>query len=572
MLTTVGGVARTRLFSGGDKECEVQIMALVAGKRAERSEVVFIQSSPSEDAQGSRVLTVDADDYLAFFDDAQLIEGLKNVRLKFRRIQITGADRLQVRVGSPYCLNAKNAVLSNGKETIKTRWLYMEFRRDNVYGVALVEDPNPHTFEFVNEDFESGQWFYPENKWREWDTEGGKVVVKADDIMVIPDVKIILSRARIYYDNVQLPLPMSAHVIPLSGAGTSGSAIPQVLGFTYPGGLFVDYPWYFATTERYTGALRVRHGSQSGSYTTRRGWYADLDVEYLKQGSMGGHLVVDGIGQGDWGARWSHNATYSPSTRGSYSVAWPQHRYLSAYGNVTTTGSRATRMINGSWFSGAGMPQDWYVDTSWRFKAKRLGGFGLGYGFTMGLKQDGWADELYGRAAISTSLQARRPWKVIGNFTLAPRASGGLEQRTNGSTEWNTLVGLEGVLRFSRLGSIRLAYDTQTRNGGSLQNGTRHYLRGGVSYYGGGSHPFSVTMSGSRDLDNMRTTAYGWANWEFTPQWSLRLTGLMNRSTTYSYEDFTYGIGRRIGQAEASVAYSTQRKRWEFEFSRAGLF
>lgn len=568
---TTGGIARTRFYSGGEKECEAQIMALCNGKRAERSEVVFIQANPLDEQSGSRTLKVDADDYLAFFDDGQLVEGIGNARLKFRRIEITEAERLQVRISPPYCLNAKNATLSNGRQTVKTRWLYMEFRPDGVYGVALVEDPNPHTFEFVDEEFTEGQWFYPENKWRAWDTSESRVVIKADDVLLIPDQRLILNRARIYYDNVRLPLPLSAHVIPLSGGGALGSPIPQVVGVTYPGGLFVDYPWYLKTSEAYTAALRIRHGSPIGNYTSRKGWYGDFEVDYLKQEEGGGLFVVDGLGQKDWGARWSHNQRYSGERYGSYSINWPQHRYLSAYGNITTSGTKSSHMLNASWLSGAGMPQDWYVDSSWRFRGTRIAGFGFGYGVTLGIKQDGWNDEFYGRAAVTGSLALRKPWKVIGNFTLAPRASASFEQRTNGATESSALVGIEGSMRFSRMGSLRIAYDTQMRDGAQYLNGTRHYLRANLSYFSGGERGFSVLVSGTRDLDLRRSTFYGYANWEFVPKWSLQFTGIANSGPSFSYEDYNFGIGRRIGQAEARVLYSTQRNRVEFEFTRASI-
>jgi hypothetical protein len=568
-LTTLAGVARTRFFSGGSGEAEVHLMALAGGKQAERQEIIFIQASPTDTSEGSRCLRVDADDYLAFFDDGQMVEALGNARFSFRRISIT-AERLQVRIMPPYNLNAKNATVSNGKQTIKTRWLYMEFRPAGASGVALVEDPNPHTVEFINEDFGEGTWFYPEDKWREWETSEAKVVVKASDILVVPDDKIILNRPRIYYEGVQLPFPMSAQVIPLSGGGTSESAVPQVLGLSYPGGIFVDYPWYFSTGERFTGAVRIRHGSPVGNYSTRKGWYADIEMEYLSRGKDGGRVVMDGLGQKDWGARWSHNATYGGASRGTYSVAWPQHRYVSAYGNVTTVRPNATNMVNASWFSGTGLPEDWYVDSSWRFKSVRLAGLGLGYGANVGVKQDAWGTgDAYGRAGCTASLAPVKPWKVVGSLTIAPRVSGAIEQRTNGETEWSSVMGVEANLRFSRMGSFRVAYDAQTRDGARYQNGTRHYLRAGLSYFTSGEKGLSIMISGTRDLDNARTSAYGWMNWAFASQWSLQLTGMLNRSAAYGYSDYTYGIARRIGQAEATVLYSTQRKRWEFGFSRA---
>ncbi len=568
-VTTLGGVARTRFFSGGQRESEVQIMAIAGGKKAERAEVIFIQTSPTDSVGGSRCLRVDADDYLAFFDEGMMVEALGNVRFSFRRITIT-AERLQVRVVPPYQLNAKNAVVSNGKQTMTTRWLYMEFRPAAVNGVALVEDPNPHTVEFLDEDFTEGTWFYPESKWREWPTDNARVVIKAGDILVIPDDRIILNRPRFYVDNTQLPLPMSSHQISLSGAGNGGSTIPQVVGVSYPGGVYVDYPWYFATGEKFNGALRLRHGSPIGNYSSRRGWYVDVDMDYQNGRESGGRMVVDGLGQSDWGARWSHNATYGSNTRGTYSVSWPQHRYLTAYGNVTTVRKGSTHMVNASWFSGAGMPEDWYLDSSWRFRAARVGGLSLGYGASLGLKQDAWSDEFYGRASLSASLTPARPWKVMGDLSLSPRVTGSLEQRTNGEFEWNSVLGVEANWRFGRMSNLRIGYDAQTREGGRYHNGTRHYLRAGVNCFSTGETGLSLMVSGSRDLDNDRTSAYGWLNWSLSSQWAVQITGMLSRAATYGYEDYTYGLARRIGQAEARVLWSTQRDRFEFEFSRAG--
>jgi len=45
--------------------------------------------------------------------------------------------------------------------------------------------------------------------------------------------------------------------------------------------------------------------------------------------------------------------------------------------------------------------------------------------------------------------------------------------------------------------------------------------------------------------------------------------GTISRTATYSFEDYSVGLGRRLGQSEARLVYSTSRDRVEFEFTRA---
>ncbi len=107
------------------------------------------------------------------------------------------------------------------------------------------------------------------------------------------------------------------------------------------------------------------------------------------------------------------------------------------------------------------------------------------------------------------------------------------------------------------------------RAGGPYLNGTRHNLRARLQYFNMSSHPFSLVANAVQDLDSNRFTAYGYASWEFQRKWTLSLVGTISRTATYSFEDYSVGLGRRLGQSEARLVYSTSRDRVEFEFTRA---
>ncbi len=570
LIQTTQGVARVRLFSGGESEKEARITAFVGVKRSERQAIVLIQREAGEDDIGSKIIRVKAEDYLAFFDRGAMVHAMGKARFEYRRLKIE-AESLQFCVFQPYCLRACNATVSNGKQEFFAKWLYLEFRGPQTNGVAMLTEPNYRKFEFVDEDFKEQQWFYPDDPWRMAEVGDSNLVVRARDIMLFPDEKLVFRSARIYYEDVHI-LTMSAHIIPLSGAGTAGGAFPQVVGFTYPGGVFVDYPWYFMTTEHHTGALRLRHGTPAGVYTGRTGWYVDAEFEYTNGSDSSGQIVVDGIGQKDVGARWSHNKAYGPDAYASYSLSWPQHRYLSGYANYTKVNSGNTQMLSGSWFSGAGIPRDWMLESTWRFNAKRFLGMSLGTGASIGVEEDSWVDGAFARAGVSANLKPAKPWKVIGNLTFSPRISGSALQRSNGEREFRSVIGADANLRFSRMGTLRVSYDIQNTDGARYMNGTRHYLRGSLTYFTSGSNPWSVMLSASQDLTNDRLTAYGYMNWEFIDKWCLMATGTLNRTTSYSYQDYSVGIGRRIGQAELRLVYSADTDRVEFEFTRAGSY
>jgi len=567
-VTTVAGSARVRFYSGGDAESEADIVAMVGNQRAEHPVTISITKEEGETVEGARVARVTAEGYLAFRDVGCVLVGYGKVQFEFRRLKVT-AEHLQFRLGAPYQLKADDAVVSNGKREIKARSLFIEFGATQTQGVAFITDPEPRTLMFVDEDFREGVWWAPDDRFRMWDLGESKVVVKCREALFFPGEKLMLRHARIYYDDVHV-LTLSAHVIPVSGALSSQGAFPQVVGFNYPGGLFVDYPWYFVTNERYTGAVRVRRGSPAGMYTGRRGWYADAEFEYQDSDSNGGMLAVEGLGQKDWGARWSHSDTYSQSSQGSYSVSWPEHRYLSAYGNVYTQQGRGSRMVAGSWFGGQGLSENWYLESAWRRPTADLVGFNLGYGMSLGVERDPILGPVYGRAGVNASLRPRKPWSLVGNLTLTPRAAGDIERRTSGQTEWRTVVGLDAALQFSRRGSLGLSYDVSDRQGGAYLNGTRRTLRARAQYFAAGSRPLSVMLMGVQDLDSGRLTSYGWFTYEFQPKWTLDIVSMLNRTPAYDYQDYTFGIGRRIGQAEFRLLYSTSRDRVEFELTRIG--
>lgn len=566
-VTTFNGVARVRFYSGGDSDTDAVITAIANGRRAERAEVISITREEGATDDGTRVARIKADDYLAFRESDALLVGYGNVEFEFRRLKIT-AEHLQFRVFPPYELKATNAVISNGEQQLVAKNLYVEFRTEGTCGAAFLAEPEARAMSFLDDDLTEGPWWAPEDKFRMWDLEESTVVIKCRRALLHPGDKLTLEHARIYYDGFHV-LTMSAQVIDLGGISGGATAFPQVVGFTYPGGLFVDYPYYFATGEHFTGAVRLRHGSPAGAFYGRQGWYADIEGGWESDEGDGGSVVIDGLGQRDWGARASHSEMFDQNTQGSFSIAWPQHRYVSAYSNVFKQMGRGSQMLTASWFGEGREDSSWYVDWSRRFAPERVGGFNLSYSLDLGIERDLWFDAPYGRVGLSSSIRPRKAWEIGGNFTISPRASGEVEQRTNGELEWATVFGADAALRFSRTGSFSLGYDVSQRAGGRYLNGTRHSLRARLYYYTIGDHPLSVVANAVRDLDSGRLTAYGYAAWEFQRKWTLSLVGTFSRAATYSFEDYTIGLGRRLGQSEARVVYSTSRDRVEFEFTRA---
>jgi hypothetical protein len=565
--TTFNGIARVRFYSGGDSDTDAVITAIANGRRAERAEVISITQEEGGTDEGSRVARIKAEDYLAFRESDALMVGYGKVEFEFRRFKIT-AEQLQFRIFPPYELKATNAIVTNGEQQLVAKNLYVEFREDGTHGVAFLVEPEARAMSFIDDDFTESQWWAPEDKFRMWDLEESTLVVKCRRALLHPGDKLTLEHARIYYDGFHV-LTMSAQVIDLGGIIGGASAFPQLIGFTYPGGLFIDYPYYFATGEHFTGALRVRHGSPAGAFYGRQGWYADIEGEWESDEGDGGSVLIDGLGQRDWGARVSHNHSFGESTQGSVSVAWPQHRYVSAYSNVFKQMGRGSQMVTASWFGGEGVDTNWYVDWSRRFAPETIGGFNLGYSLDLGLERDVWSNAPYGRAGLSASIRPRKAWNIVGNLTLSPRASGEVEQRTNGELEWASVLGVDASLRFSRTGSFSVGYDMSQRAGGRYLNGTRHNLRARLQYFNMSSHPFSLVANAVQDLDSNRFTAYGYASWEFQRKWTLSLVGTISRTATYSFEDYSVGLGRRLGQSEARLVYSTSRDRVEFEFTRA---
>ncbi|MBD3174207.1 MAG: hypothetical protein GF320_03435 [Armatimonadia bacterium] len=564
--TTFNGIARVQFYSGGDSDTDAVITAIAHGRRAERAQVISITREEGHTEEGARVARIRAEDYLAFREAGSVVVGYGGVEFEFRRLKIT-AEHLQFRVFPPYQLKAENAVVSNGEQQLEAKNLYVEFRANDTRGAAFLQEPEARAMSFVDDGFTEGNWWAPEDKFQMWDLDESTIVIKCRRVLLHPQDKLTLEHARIYYDGFHV-LTMSAQVIELGGAMSGGSAFPQILGFTYPGGLFVDYPYYFATGEHFTGAVRLRHGSPAGSFYGRTGWYADIEAEWESDDGDGGSLLVDGLGQRDWGARASHHQVLGSDTQTGVSVAWPQHRYVSAYGNAYKPMTSGSQMVTANWFGGGGLEESWSLDWTRRLSPADVGAFNLGYAFDLGLERDVWSGQPYGRAGVSGSLRPQKAWDLVGNLTLSPRASGEIEQRTNGELEWSTVVGVDAALRFSRTGSLSVGYDIGERAGGRFLNGTRHTLRARLHYFSTGSRPLSLVANAVHDIDSGRFTTYGYASWEFEPKWTLTLVGTMSRTARYTFEDYTFGVGRRLGQTEARLAYSTSRDRIEFEFSR----
>jgi len=583
-IGTRSGTARVRLTS--QQKGTATITAAVGGGGFQKMDVVFTDD-PTETFQGNTYVAVQSTGALLYSAGHRIIEatgkprenldqGLPGAHLSYRNIEVF-ADSLQVDCTGNVVRANGSITLRRGNRRLQCGRLYYPLTNGDGYAVSEVEEeidgrkikrlrpviirgndlrvePAPHGIAPKFFEFE--------------DLSEAPLIITARQILLFPGEKLQFKRPHFYQEGQRL------FSVPFYSLGLfSTQLFTDQLVTIGSQGLGVDIPLYYDMTPSSTGVFRIRHGERTGRsvYATRPGWSLDLLQSYNSVGGgerrFTGEFGFTGLSRSDWGFRWSHSQEFSPTTRGSLFLDFPQHRsvYLSTNLNrqmgalYMGLNLSANRSLSG--FNSSGLQGDVYVETT----PRKVGKTGLMYAV------GGTATAVRTRAlnytnnSLSQGIHARfysQPFRLDHSTSLTSYVTIGNLWSNQSNDGLTALASLSATRTFGSSANLQLTYDF-TRQPTFLTGGGSHRLS--ANFFADGGNRWNFYFFSSVMLDAPTASLFSDLSYSFAPRWRFSLSATLQRFASGLYRDFEFGIARSIGGRDLVLSYSTFTHRIFFD-------
>lgn len=584
--TTVGtraGTARIRLTS--QQKGTATVTAATGGGGFQKTDILFTDD-PTETYQGNAYVAVQATGSVLYSAGHRIIEasgrlredvdrGLPGAHLSFRNVEIF-ADSLQVDCTGNIVRAHGDITLRRGSRRLQCGRLYYPLMGGDGYAIAEVEEEaEGRKIKRLRPVAVKGNDLRTEPlamgiapKFLEFeDLTNAPLLITARQILLFPGEKLQFKRPKFYQEGQPL------FSVPFYSLGLySNQLFTDQLVSVGSQGLGVDVPLYYDMSPSSTGVLRIRHGEQVGRsiYATRPGWSLDLMQSYNSVGGsrrFTGEFGFTGLSRSDWGFRWSHSQEFSPSTRGSLFLDFPQHRnvYLSTNLNrqmgplFMGLNLSANRSLSG--FSASGIQGDLYLETM----PRKVGQTGFQYAIGGTASVSRTRALQYRNSTVSQGIHARffsSPFRLDRNTTLTSYMTVGNLWTNQSNSGQTVMASLSASRSFGGGASMQWTYD-YTRQPTFLTAGGSHRLS--ANLFAGGGSKWSFYLFSSMMLDAPSTSLFSDLRYEFAPRWRFSLSATLQRFASSMYRDYEIGIARSIGGRDLILSYSTFTHRLFFD-------
>lgn len=277
----------------------------------------------------------------------------------------------------------------------------------------------------------------PVDSWEAYDLSEVRVWVRARRAAIYPHDKIRFDHAKFQVDGVTV-LSQPYYFEYLGWSATSGPAISQVINYSTQDGWIVDLPYYFEVGDRHTNEFRLTRGVSTGLFGRRSGFQLGYSHHTDLPDNRGQfEFAIDELGP-DFGLRYDLQQRFGPSTFGTLSLAWPQHRnfYSSATLYTPVGPGNLSASLNVDYLTGfsAGLTSN--ANLVWQSNSTPLGFADLRFSTSLGA---GYSRSILGnerwRQSISLNL-TKRPWYFFGQSgRFAPYLGLRLHNVINGEQE-----------------------------------------------------------------------------------------------------------------------------------------
>jgi len=542
---TEGGVARAEITSTKQGTAVITISCMGS---TVQTKVTFVSESELLDEMRVRAIKVKGD-YLAWYADRGILDATGNVRVTYGNMVFEG-DSFQIDAMFSSLRALGRIRVGNGKKWLEGDRLFWDFA--SWRGIMLVAKEEVKTvgIEGISLEEIPPTGYNPSYAFEFRDPSDSRVVVLAKEVEIFPGEKVHLKDTTTFVDGSKV-FSLPYQLIRFSGY----SDYTQQMFNWGTSGIALDFPYYFALKENYTGALHLRYATSSGidAYTRRQGWNLALDQQYEFPRAKGGVVLEQGEGN-DWGITWSHNHSLGNNLSANLYLDYLAEGDRYGRTSLRKDWSSASLLYN-FYQRKYGAYQSEGQDVSLRLRPIKLGSSSL--------------------SVVGRAYDWGVPGREIFLQWLSPSIGLG-KSRLDCSLETGYQWGKEdkGLYTFNAYlwqplkdwGNLSLTY--------SKFNGTRYGSQNGENLgvnFLFRRKKFSGYLYLNNGLEDNSRLSYGNLSYSFNSDWGIHLRSYFYKLGPYSFSDFQYILSRSIGEREIYLYWSERDKKIGFEISQGGL-
>jgi hypothetical protein len=567
-----GGIASVSLSSATTGL--VRVTAFVNGGVSAPIEVLFTDD-PEATFQGNNYMLFTGSSYLAYSATDKAIEALgKNggAKLAFRNIEIT-ADRLQMSCTDLILRARDNVTIKRAGKTLKATRLYYSLQSGDGYAMAEL-DNKLQAVVLAGEvlHVEPSKTPIPTSYTRIPDLQV-KLNIVAKSITYFPGDRLQFRRPRFFQDQAQI-LALPYYEV---GLNSTELFTDQFLSVG-TSGFGLELPFYYNLSPHGDGIVYLRHQQPLGRgyYATQPGWAIDVVQGYSSQGDHryeGAYGFTD-LTRSDWSFRFNHNQEFNSRTQGSFDVEFPRHN--SVFTSANLSHQLKTFRVGADFSGGQTFTSDRTTSTQANLFAEsvphRLATL-RGYQYTFGTNYTTGETHTtlagvtnYNQTTENATMRIfSRPAQLDKRTTFNNSFTFGHTWSDTGGTGLTALATLSLDHTLPGGGSLSVTYDYVNQPRSIFTTDGRHRLS--ATFNMQGSRRFQAFIFGSAYLDAPEASVLADVSYKLDGRWRLIGAITLQRFESETYNDLEFIVGRRIGAREFQLAYSTQTKRFSFDFT-----
>jgi hypothetical protein len=569
---THGGFATVTLSSTTAKVA--QVTAFVPGGVSSPLEILFTDD-PEATFQGNNYMLFSSTSYLAYSATDKAIEAIAKdagAKVAYRNIEIS-ADRLQLNCTDLIIRARDNVTVKRAGKTLKANRLYYSLQSGDGYAIAELDGRlQPVTIAGETLRIESSKTPIPSSYTAIPELQV-KLNIVAKSITYFPGDRLQFRRARFFQDQAQI-LTLPYYEV---GLYSSELFTDQFLSVG-TSGFGLQLPLYYNLSPHGDGIVYLRHQQPLGGnyFATQPGWAIDVVQDYSSQGDhrFEGAYGFTNLTRSDWSFRFNHNQEFDSKTQGSFDVEFPRHDSIFSSANFS---HQMKEIRVGADFSGGqtftsdrttSSQANIFAETvPHSFMGSRAYQYTLGTNYTTGETHTGLADvaNVNQTNENATMRIFSRPVLLDKRTTLNQSFTFGHTWSDTGGTGLTGLATLTLDHTLPGGGSVNLIYDYVNQPRSVFSANGRQRLS--ATYTMQSKKRFQAFIFGSAYLDAPEASVLADVSYKLDSRWRLISAVTLQRFEDQSYNDIQIIVGRRIGARELQLAYSTQAKRFSFDFT-----
>lgn len=565
---TVDGIARAVLIAPSEAGV-VRVTASVASIGTISTIDVQFVKDRSELSLARQYVEVHSEGSLFYSNQINILSAAasdRGVLVRYGGVRIRASD-LQLDTTSLIVV-AVDAELTVGDETLECRRLRYVLPQRTGVAIAVVEG-RPAGCDVVAAKATIATNGVDPGAFEFRDVGTSQTSVHASSVVVFPNREIQFRHARLYVGDTKV---MSLPLYALKTYHGPELFSDQVVGFEN-GSLQVNYPYYLSLSPSFTSALRLRSGQNYGrGASSSRGFFLDLESNYLVGTDGEGSITLSGIGRKDLSLSFRHTQRFGERSSVSALLDFPNfssiygglNAYRSFKGYTLTLSANSSRSFSGPSY------ESQRADLSLTTDRKPVPG--LPGSYSIGLTLNTSKAKYFGTKSEQSGYGVRGQWfmnpiqigsgTVLTNSITVSQLWSGNQAKPFGIVATTSLS-----TNLSRASNLRLTYDF-TKDSFSSSFFGNHRLSGELYW---ADKRFAASVFGAKSLDIDSMNWFADVSYTLGPAWRVGGVFSIDRFAGQSVEDQTLLVGYRMGLRELALTYSVRTGRFGIELLNAPI-